>query len=214
MNHKYLPLIAAILGILLLYSISLFNQPIVISIDQIENYEGRTITTEGKVIEYQENKYENQLITIQNENYSLLLFLENPIDVHNGDEIKATGTVQRYNEDWELIIDSQENILIINKWENCTISLNDIAQNPTHYIQQNINITGYVDLIFDDYFHLKDENQRYTFFVKKPYKLNTTLYSGKLVNIKAFFNYDPEQTRYVFELTDENHSITTVMENP
>lgn len=213
MKLKYLPLIASILGILLLYTISLLNQPIFITLDQIDEYDGKTITIDGKVIDYHTNNYNNQLITIQQFNNTLLLYLDSPIDVQNGDEIKATGKVQQYKETWELIVKQTTDIVIIQEWKHNNINLKDIALNPTHYLQQNVNVTGYIDLVFDEYFHLKDKEQTYTFFVKIPYNTNTTIYPGKLINLHAYFTYYPEQTRYLFEITSENHTITPILEN-
>jgi hypothetical protein len=210
MNHKYISLLASTLGILALYALSLFNQPIYIEIDEIGNFEGKVVTTQGIVIDYSSAKT-NQLITIQQNNSSVVLFQEASIEVQLGDLVEATGTVQKYNEIWELIIDSPDSIFVLKKWTDQEIKLEDIAEHPIQYIDQNVNVTGYIDVVFDDYFHLIDEENTYTFLVKKPYIKNLTIYPGKKINMKALFTYEETQTRYLFEFRNENHTIISVL---
>ncbi|RLF59341.1 MAG: hypothetical protein DRN27_02935 [Thermoplasmata archaeon] len=213
MNIKYLSIISSIGGIILLYTLSLFAQIPIIDIEQIGDYDGKTVTTNGTVIEYYTTSYGSQLITIQQNNSTLILFMENPVNIQKGDLVQATGTVQQYQNDWELIIDKSEKFIILNTWVNNTLDLSDIAKNPTYYVNQNLNVTGYIDLIFDDYFHFIDENNEYMCIVKKPFIKNLTIYTGQQINLKAYLTYDSPQTRYIFKLTSSNHTILPVMEN-
>ena len=212
MNHKIISLFASVGGISILYLLSLLNQPIVIDIDQISNFEGKLVTTEGAVIDYS-NGNSNQLITIQQNNSTLLLFQEAYTNVQIGDIVQATGKIQKYNDVFELMVDDSGSITIINKWQENEIKLEEIAENPSFYINQNVNVSGYVDVIFDDYFQLVDEENKYIFLAKKPYIENLTLYPGKKINIKALFIYDETQTRYLFEFTNENHTIIPIIED-
>jgi hypothetical protein len=212
MNIKYLSIVSAIAGILILYMLSLFTQTPLISISEVPEYEGQTITTNGTVIEYHTTSYENQLITIQQNNDTLILFLESPIEVSEGDIVKATGLVQQYQDDWELIIDTPDLISIEQQWEDKPLQLYEIAQTPSKYIKQNLNVTGYVDIIYDDYFQFIDNTHNYHCIVEKPYLKNLSLYTGQHIYLNAFFTYDETQMRYLFEFKNANHTIIPIEE--
>lgn len=213
MNIKYLSILSSAGGIILLYTLSLYAQVPIIDIENIGDYDGKLVTTNGTVIEYHTTNYGSQLITIQQNNSTLILFMEKPINIQKGDIVQATGIVQQYQNDWELIIDQPKQFIILKTWANNTLDLSDIAKNPTYYVNQNLNVTGYIDLIYDDYFHFIDENKEYMCIVKKPFIENLTIYTGQKINLKAYFTYDSPQTRYLFKLTSANHTILPVMEN-
>jgi len=213
MHIKYISLLTSTGGILLLYTLSLYAQTPIITIDEVAEYEGVTVTTNGTVIEFHDTSYGNQLITIQYHNTTLILFNEEPIQTQKGDILQATGTIQQYNDDWELIVDKPEHLIILQTWTNNTLTLGDIATNPLYYLNQNVNITAYVDLIYDDYFHLIDTQQTYHCIAKKPYIQNFTLYPGQQVYLHAYFTYDEQHTRYLFEFTEYYHTIRLIEES-
>jgi hypothetical protein len=207
MNIKYLSVITSLTGIIILYTLSLYTQIPIVPLSEIQNYEGQTITTNGTVIEYHTTSYGNQLITIQQDNNTIVLFLESPIEISNGDIIKATGLVQQYQDEWELIIDTPEHITIERIWENNTLDLSEIAKQPSNYLYQNLNVTGFIDIIYDEYFQFIDETHQYQCIVEKPFIKNLTIYTGQHIYLNAYFSYDETQMRYIFEFRDENHTI-------
>ena len=213
MNIKHLSIISSIAGILILYILSLYAQIPIIPLSDISEYDGQIITTNGTVTEYHSTSYGNQLITIKQGNNSAILFLESPIDVQQGDKINATGRIQQYEDEWEIIIEEQELVTIEQSWENNTLTLQEIAENPIKFLNQNLNVTAYVDIIYDEYFQLIDESYQYQCIVEKPYIKNLTLYTGQPINLNAFFTYDNTQMRYLFEFKNENHTIIPITEN-
>ena len=212
MNIKYLTLLLSIIGVIILYIISILNQPILIDPTNISEYEGKTISLQATVTDYYTNKYENQIINIQHNNTKITLYVETPIEINNGDKIQVTGKVVQYKNNWEIIINQKQQIQIINKWQNTTTSLHDIATNPTKYISQNLNVTGYIDAKYDEYFLLTDTNNQYQFIVTHTYSKNLTIYPGKQIILKAFFTYDETQTRYKFEINQPEHTIIILPE--
>ena len=138
--------------------------------------------------------------------------MESPIDVQQGDKINATGRIQQYEDEWEIIIEEQELVTIEQSWENKTLTLQEIAENPINFINQNLNVTAYVDIIYDEYFQLIDETYQYQCIVEKPYIKNLTLYTGQPINLNAYLTYDNTQMRYLFEFKNENHTIIPITE--
>jgi len=212
MNIKHLSIISSIAGILILYTLSLYAQIPIIPLSDISEYDGQIITTNGAVTEYHSTIYGNQLITIKQGNNSAILFLESPIDVQQGDKINATGRIQQYEDEWEIIIEEQELVTIEQSWENNTLTLQEIAENPINFLNQNLNVTAYVDIIYDEYFQLIDETYQYQCIVEKPYIKNLTLYTGQPINLNAYLTYDNTQMRYLFEFKNENHTIIPITE--
>jgi hypothetical protein len=209
MNHKIISLIISMGGIGILYLISLTTQPMVVDIEHISDFEGKLVTITGTVVDYSNGK-NHQLITVQQNNSTLLLFQEAYTNIQIGDIVKATGKIQKYNDKFELIADEPESIDIISKWQNNEIQLKEIAENPTFYLNQNVNVSGYVDVIYDDYFQLIDEENAHIFLVKKPYIANLTLYPGKQIRLNALFTYEETQTRYLFDFRNDNHTIISI----
>lgn len=198
-------LIFAITGTLVLYFLSTLTQPIIISLQEVPVYEGKQVVTEGVVTEYYETQYKNQLITIKENNSTAIVFLEEAIHVEYGDTIQATGKVQKYKDKLEIITENKKDVKILQKWTNISFPLWQLAQNPTQYLGINVNITGQVDAVFDDYFQLKDNknnNMLIVFFNTNPF-----LYRGKNVFVCGKFLFDEQTFRYILVVSEEKHGV-------
>ena len=199
---KYLTLFISIIGVILLYTLSLFQQPIVLtSVHSIGDYEGKEVTLEGIILEYQTTKYDNQLITLQCNSTQLTVFSEKPISVHIGDLLQATGTIEQYKDSWELIISNPKTARIIEKWQNRTIQIKDLATHPDDYLQIPINVTGVIDMKYDDLIYLRDTSNDYT--IPLIPSNNSIPETGTLIFAHATLTYDPANLRYI--LTDCYH---------
>jgi hypothetical protein len=196
---KYITLILAITGVIFLYTLSLFQQPITInSLQSLEDYEGKEVTLTGIIIDYSTTNYGSQLITIQSNKTQLTIFSDTPLQCHNGDHIQATGTIQEYKDTWELILSNPNTATITNTWKNNTIQIKHIANHPKDYLNIPLNITGYIDIIYDNIIYLKDNTSNYTIPLTHPQ--TSTIDAGKKVFIHATLTYDPTHLRYI--LTD------------
>jgi len=209
MNLKHYSIIFAIAGITLLYFLSTLTQPILINLNEIQNYEGKQVIVEGLVTQHHLTNYGNQLITIQSNNTTVIIFTETETDVEHGDKIQATGEAQKYKDTWEVIVNNEKFITILQKWQNTTYPLYQLAENPMKYNGLNVNVTGYVDRLYDTYFYLVDTEEQYSLIVfYNPYDFNTSFYSGQNVDIIGKFTYDTGTLRYKLDVNEEIHNIT------
>lgn len=205
MKLKHIALLFATTGTLLLYLLSTLTQPTIIALDQISNFEGKQITTEGVVSDYYSTKYGSQMITIKNNNTSAIVFLEDALEIEFGDIIQVTGPVQKYNDDFEIIVENIRDLKIICKWNNISFPVWQLAENPTRYEGLNVNISGIVDSVFDTYFHLKDTIKNNALLVF--YYSNSFIYPGKEVSVSGKFLFDEETLRYKLIISEENHGV-------
>lgn len=195
---KYITLFFSIIGIIILYSLSLTQQPIIIdSIQSIEEYEGKEITLTGIIQEYQSTSYGNQLITLRCNNTTITVFSETPLSLHIGDNIKATGTIQKYKDTWELILSNPKSAIITESWQNRTINIVDLANHPNDYLQIPINITGYIDIKYDDIIYIRDLTNNNTI------PLITPVFSSPETSTKIYahatLHYDSINLRYLLK---------------
>ena len=205
MNLKHYSLIFALIGILSLYYLSTLTEPIEINLKELPEYEGKLITTKGKVIEYDTTKYGSQIITIEHDNATATVFVEGVINVEYGDLIQVTGEVQKYDDVCEIIINEPTKINILKKWNASCFPIWQLAKNPLKYVGLNINISGIVDSVFDSYLILMDveNNQKLIVF----YSDKSEFYPGDNVIAFGSFSYDEKNLRYCLEIINENHGV-------
>ncbi len=205
---KHYSLLLAITGIVVLYFISLLSQPVLIELSELPDYEDKQVIVEGTVTEYHVTTYGSQLITIKDKNKSATIFIETEIDVEYGDRIRATGKVQKYNDGWEIIVSNKKFIENIHKWQNISIPLWQLAQKPSNYQGLNVNVTGVVDSLYDNYLYLTDLDGTYSLIVfYNPYMYNS-LYPGQTVIVEGKFDFNQETFRYALTLSEQNHKIS------
>ena len=205
---KHYSLILSIAGIAILYFISLLSQPVLIELFELPDYEDKQVIVEGAVTEYHVTTYGSQLITIKDKNNSAIIFIETEIDVEYGDRIRATGKVQKYNDGWEIIVSNKKFIETIQKWQNISIPLWQLAQKPSNYQGLNVNVAGVVDSLYDNYLYLTDLDGTYSLIVfYNPYMYNS-LYPGQTVIVEGKFDFNQETFRYALTLSEQNHKIS------
>lgn len=209
MQLKYFSLIFSIAGIILLYFLSTLTQPVLIEIHEIPEYEGKQVIVEGTVMEHHVTSYGSQIITIANDNATTTVFVEGKTDVEHGDKIQVTGKVQKYKGDWEIVVSNVRFVDIIQKWQNITFPLWQLAENPTKYVGLNVNVTGRIDTVYDAYFYLVDPEEKHSIIVfYNPSEYNTSFYPGQKVHVAARFAFDEEDFRYKLEASEEIHNIS------
>jgi hypothetical protein len=191
--------------VFLLYFISTLTQPIQIDISDIQNYENKVVTTQGLVKEYYNTKYGNLIINLAGNSSSITIFSEENFDLEFGDRIQVTGKVQSYEDEWEIVVDTNRNICLICKWANLSMPIWQIAQNPGKYENLNINVTGIVDLVSDDYFLLKDIEKNHT--VMALSNINMKKYIGQQVWAKGKLKYCNEHLMYRFYISQDLNAM-------
>lgn len=106
MKFKYLIILIAIGSLLGLYILSLFSQPVLVPLSKLQAYTGQQVIVQGIITDYRTTTYGSQLITIrdaQNSTSSAVLYIEGELLVEYGDTIQATGDVQHYKNQWEVV---------------------------------------------------------------------------------------------------------------
>ena len=208
MKLKHFPLIFSTIGVILLYLLSTLSNPAIIELSELSKYEGKKITANGTVIDYYTTTYTSQIITIENNNTRAIVFLEGEASVEYGDIIEVTGKVQKYKGEWEIVVDDVHFIKILRKWNNISFPLWQLAENPERYEDLNVNVTGFIDLVYDNYFYLIDEDNTHSLLVFYTSIGQNFLHPGKKVSVAAKFYFDEEDLRYKLSIGEENHKIT------
>jgi len=208
MKLKYFSMIFSIIGILILYMISRFSQAPIININEIKDYEGKQVTLKGFVTEHHLTKFGSQIIKVADENCSVEVFLEGKVEVEYGDKIRATGEVQKYKDTWELIVNDNREIQIIEKWHNVSSPLWQIAENPTRYLNLNVNVTGHIESVSNAYFLLVDIESKHSLIIYYSIVKDITLYPGQKICALGRFTFDEKNFRYMLDICEENHGIT------
>ena len=201
MRLKHFSLLFSAVGILILYVISLFSQPAYIELNEISKYDGKQITTEGIVKKYYTTKHGSQMITIEENNSTATLFLEGEIDVEFGDRIKATGQVQKYKNTWELMIEDQRSVKILNKWQNISFPLWQLTENPSKYMGLNVNVTGFLETLTESSFFLVDIHEKHSLTVFFD-NLEIKVKPGQEINVLGRFDFDKNNFKYFLVAQD------------
>ncbi len=207
MKLKQLSLIFAITGTIFLYFLATLSKPVAIELVEIPRYEGKKITTQGFVTEYFTTKYASQMITLKDENFTVIVYVEGVTDVEYGDKISVTGEIQKYREDWEIMVNDKKNLQIIEKWQNISLPLWVLAQKPICYLGLNVNVTGFIDIVYNSFFNLVDLKTNTSIPVYFEYYHGDNISSGTKVTIFAKFMFDEQQLRYKLVLCDEKHGV-------
>ncbi len=208
MNLKYYSILFSTIGIAVLYLIACMCKPVCIELSDIPKYEGKKIITKGFVRELSETQYKNQIIRLQNNNSSVKVFSEEKTKAEYGDLVEVIGKIQKYKDDFEIVVESKESITIIKKWNNITIPLRQIANNPENYIGLNVKVIGHIDDIYNSFFRLKELETGHTIIVSYEGGKNLYLKSGKEVIVKGLFSYDDTNLRYLLKVCTKNHGVS------
>lgn len=214
MELKYFVVILSVVCIAILYFLSTLSQPITIELHEVPDYEGKQVIVEGTVTEHHVTTYGGHIINIKDmdnqSNFEIIVFVEEKTTVEYGDRIQATGKVQKYNDEWEIVVNDARFVKILQKWSNITFPLWQLAENPRKYVGININVTGIVDRDYDTYFYLVDSEEQHSIVVYYDSSIFHNFTQGDSVCVRGQFIYDEETLRFTITVKDENHRISVV----
>ncbi|MEM0492626.1 MAG: hypothetical protein QXS02_01510 [Candidatus Thermoplasmatota archaeon] len=203
---KPLVLILSIVGVILLYILTIYTHPPLIQIKDIPLHEGKTITIQGTVIKHQTLKYSSSLITIldtDNTMNTTTIYSDKPLNVEYGDHIKATGIVQKYRENYEIVINKPEDVEIISREEDITIPIQQLSIYPQRYKDLTIKTKGVISSLSSDYLYLLSEDNKYTLIILYNPLLSYNISQGDLITAKGVFSYDAKNLRYILRVFDD-----------
>lgn len=211
MKFKYLLILLSVGSLTLLYTLSLFSQPTVISLAALSSYNGKQVSTTGVVTDYRTTTFGSQIITIrdllQNNASTVTVYLEGTTQVEYGDVITVTGTVQQYNNQWEIAVNNPRFITITKKWTNTTCPLWQLAQYPERYLNTNVNVLGIIEKTYHSYFILTDTDGKYSLTVYYPSSTSLNLSNGDAVSVGARMSYKPENLCYALHISEPSHYV-------
>lgn len=214
MKFKYIVIFLSILSLIILYGISQLSQPEHVSLSTLSNHEGQQVIIHGVVTAYRSTTFGSQLITLRdadNESATAVLYIEEgDIVVEFGDTIQAIGQVQNYKDQWEIVIRNPQLITIIQKWNNTSFPLWQLAEHPTRYLGSNINITGCITKKQQSTFVLSDPTETYTLDVTCSASDSALLSNGDAVAVAGRFIYEPYTLRFLMQIIEPNHRITKI----
>lgn len=210
MKFKYLIILIAIGSLVALYVLSLVSQPVLIPLSRLQIYNGQQVIVQGVVTDYKTTTYGSQLITIretQNCTNLVMLYIEGEIPVEYGDTIQATGEVQQYKNQWEIVVNNQQFIVILQKWHDLSFPLWQLALHPENYLDTTVNVTGIATQLFDSSLTLTSMDGQYSIEVVYQSSCPHQFLKGDTVAVGARFLYDAATCRFLLKATEETHGI-------
>ncbi|MHC1610010.1 MAG: hypothetical protein ACXQTW_00120 [Candidatus Methanospirareceae archaeon] len=199
-------IIFSLLGVFILYCISLFVTPQFVPLDEVPLYEDEIIRTGGVITELSVTEYGNVLMKIEGNRTELPIFVESAnertLNLNYGDEIEVEGRVQVYRGDYELVV-SGNAIKEVRKQKRDILFVARIAEQPEEYRGEKIRVVGYVEDVHTRVFYLRDELSNHRMRVKLM-KINSIseLEEGDKIIVEGVLSYDAENMRYELNLID------------
>lgn len=210
MKFKYLIILIAIASLVALYFLSLVSQPVLISLSLLPTYNGQQVIVRGVVTEYRITTYGSQIITIrdmENSTNSVMLYIEGEVSVEYGDRVQAIGEVQQYKEQWEVCVNNPQFVTILQKWNNQSFPIWQLAENPGKYLGTNVNVTGIVTQKHESSFSLTDSEGKYSIDVSYDSSCPHQFSKDDSVAVAGRFLYETKIFQYVLEATESTHGI-------
>jgi len=201
-------IIFSLLGVCILYGISLFVTPPFVHLDGVALHEGSDIRTHGVLTEFRVTEYGNVIMKIEGNQTELLIFVEsanNKKDLLNlsyGDEIEVEGRVQVYRGEYELVV--SENAIKKRTQGSNIAFVSQIAAHPEVYAGKKIRVAGYADDVYTHVFYLRDETGTYRMRVATTSSISELQEGDKLI-VEGVFSYNAENMRYELNLIALKH---------
>ncbi|MFH1101745.1 MAG: hypothetical protein V1726_06895 [Methanobacteriota archaeon] len=204
MKLKTIVIVFSVLGVILLYVLSLFSQPIPVALSEVSQHEGKRICVTGMVLSHRVTSTGSELIEIQNQNMTaanstvVTLYVEEETQVGFGDIIRVTGKVQNYKGTWEIVVSAANEIQILQSTSTLCVPLRQLALAPERYIDLPLNVSGVVDVLGDGCFSLVDDRGEYMLSVVCSSSVISGVGLGAPLVVSGRLKYESEGFRYVF----------------
>jgi hypothetical protein len=214
MKFKYIVIVLSLVGLSVLYLVSSLSQPTAITLSEVPFNEGKQVMVTGVVTMYQPTTSGSQLITLREVNgtdsSTITVYVEGAALIEYGDVVRVIGTIQQYNEQWEITVSSPRFIEVLQPWGNRSCPLWQLAENPMKYVETNVNVTGVVGSLSNIGFTLSDADGAYLIPVSCNKSVKTSLSLGEDVAVRARFVYNAATLCYLLKVMDDTHGIIVV----
>jgi len=194
----------SLLGVCILYGISLVIEPPYVPLDEVGAHESAFVRTRGVISDFYVTGSGNVLMRIMGNQTELLIFISsaansaNVLNLSYGDEIEVEGRVSVYQGEYELVAD--ENAIKKVAHESNISFISQIALRPEHYKGRRIRVAGYVKDVYKRVFQLCDERGIYCMKVKANEIPISKLRDGTKIVAEGLFYYEPQNMRYELNL--------------
>ncbi len=210
-------LVIAIVGIIIL-AVSSKNEwggfaPKEIELSELEEFEGMTVRVEAEVTDAYHLSSGPWIVDISDgsTNETIILFANSLNFIpKTGDVLEITGESARYKGQMEIISQANQ-VEIVSKWNEDTIAVSDIANDPAYYEGKTVTVRTYVKSspttsynttsfnVGDTYENLRIETEETT---ELP-----VLITGDYVEITGTLRFDTYWFSYQIVLEDESHLV-------
>lgn len=216
LNFGHWAILLSIIGIIILYIISIQSKPKEISISEIEKYNGKYVIVQGVVIDDYSTRSSGKILTIREGNSTLLVYIEKSSkNIEIGDKISVEGKVQKYQDEFEIVVLSDKSIEIIKHWKSNKISIKQLSKSPENYKDVNINISGYAIYVStyenNTSFYLTDSLEMGNNSLKVICNSNNSTVQnfteGDFVYVNGKFEFDEFSLRYVVKVEEKEHGV-------
>ncbi len=210
-NAGKIVIIFSLVGVGILYSLSVFVTPPFVPLDEVALQEGSVIRTRGVITDFSITKSGNVLMKIEGNQTKLPIFVTSwaergrLLNLSYGDEIEVEGRVEIYRGEYELVV-SGNAMKKVMPGSNISF-VSQIGMHPEEYEGRRIQVVGYADEIYKRVFYLRDERGEYRLRVK----LMATdmpileLQKGDKIIADGVFSYDAKNMRYELNLVAFRH---------
>jgi hypothetical protein len=205
-GFKIIVIAFSLMGVCVLYYISLVITPPFVPLNEVAFHEGTIIRTRGVITELSVTESGNVLIKLAGNQTELPLFFDSStarqelLNLSYGDEIEVEGKVQVYRGSYELLA-SEGGMKMVTQ-DHDTAFVSQIAVQPEAYEGRKIRVVGYAEDVYTHVFYLCDETGSYRMRVRvmDADSSISTLQEGDKILAEGVFSYDAQNMRYELNL--------------
>lgn len=198
-TRQYLLLGATIVCIAGLYLVGTASEPASISLVNLAEHEGEEVQVTGLVV-YVERYDRAASFVLRDGPVSARIFSPDGTAARQGDQVRVTGTVQRYQGMLEIVA---ENIAVV-EHANTTVQLPVLAERYSDFLDTTVTTAGSAANVTPDSFRLVDGCCSIN--VRHPSGA-CTVTPGDRVAVTAMLRYDPEAMCFYLSIERSAHGI-------
>ncbi|MDP6658380.1 MAG: thermonuclease family protein [Candidatus Poseidoniia archaeon] len=216
----------SLLGIGALAYLAANIEPPVISLAQIEDYENQVVNVGNvRVVGYYNiPESESWIIDVTESgfNRTVIIFASSlDFNPRSGDLLSATGEVQRYEGNWEIVCDRGD-VELVEPWQGNQIILEDMVYDPEYYRGSNIKLIVNVlsepriDEYDNDRIYFKVGNANHNLFLN----IDRTVFDcpgfndgclnlmpGERIEIRGTLNFNDYFVSYQLDISKSEHGV-------
>ncbi len=222
-------LLATLLGLVALYFLALQTQVPKVSLEELEDYEDQRVKVEAHLTAFEPLEDGSGKLRVSENNASAEVFLETGADelsFRPGDRLLLTGTVQRYQERLELMVEGPADISVLEEGKAEEVFLTFLAQEPWRYQDTQVRLSGEVKYNISHYrfqdddegeaeefitFFMADNQGRYSLKVRVEARVTDgasweralKLGPGSSVELSGILRYSSSDLRYYLDISGE-----------